>query len=112
PFGYIQPGRQHLNGDQALWFARSRTNATDYDRMGRQRCLIQFLVEQKSPTDVLANFRSVAAATTSNISTNLPQSVLPALVALADKAKNHLESVSFDPSLPDPNQASGQFDPA
>ncbi len=110
PFGYIPPGRQHLNGDQALWFARSRTNTTDYARMGRQRCLIQFLVEQKSPADVLSNFRSVAIATTSNVDTNVPQNVLPALAKLADKPKGRaLESISFDPSLPDPNEPNGFF---
>ncbi len=110
PFGYIEPGRQHLNGDEALWFARSRTNSTDYARMGRQRCLIQFLVEQKSPTDVLSNFRSVAVATTSNVDTNVPQSVLPALAKLVDKPKGRaLESISFDPSLPDPNEPNGYF---
>ena len=110
PFGYIEPGRQHLNGDQALWFARSRTNSTDYARMGRQRCLIQFLVEQKSPADVLSNFRSVAIATTSNVDTNVPQNVLPALAKLADKPQGRaLESLSFDPNLPDPNEPSGFF---
>ena len=48
---------QQLNGAQALAFARSRTNSSDYARMGRQRCLMQYILSQKSPTDVLTNFR-------------------------------------------------------
>ncbi len=113
PFGYIPPGRQHLEGEQALWFARSRTNISDYDRMGRQRCLIQYLVDQKSPIDVLQNFQAVAAATTDSLSTNIPRSILPALVALARKARERpLESVSFDPSLPDPGEPDGRFSTA
>lgn len=113
PIGYIPPGRQHLDGEQALWFARSRTNISDYDRMGRQRCLIQYLVDQKSPIDVLRNFQAIAAATTDSLSTNIPQSALPALVALAGKARERpLESVSFDPSLPDPGEPDGRFSTA
>jgi len=110
PFGYIPAGRQHLNGEQALWFARSRTNSTDYVRMGRQRCLLQYLVDQKSPVDVLKNFQAVSSATKDSVSTNIPQDVLPALMTLAGKAKERaLESISFDPSLPDPEQRDGRF---
>jgi LCP family protein required for cell wall assembly len=111
PFGYIPAGQQHLNGEQALWFARSRTNTTDYVRMGRQRCLLQSLIEQKSPMDVLRNFQAVASATANNVSTNIPQQVLPSLLTLAEKARSRpLESIAFDPSLPDPNEPDGQFD--
>lgn len=110
PFGWIPAGQQHLDGLQALWFARSRTNSTDYIRMGRQRCIMQYLVAQKSPIDVLKNFQSVSTAATESLSTNIPQEVLPALVTLAGKAKAHpLESVAFDPGLPDPEQADGRF---
>jgi polyisoprenyl-teichoic acid--peptidoglycan teichoic acid transferase len=110
PFGYIPPGRQHLNGEHALWFARSRAHSTDYVRMGRQRCLIQNLIDQKSPMDVLRNFQAVAAATTNSVSTNIPQQALPSLLALAEKARARpLESISFDPNLPDPGQPDGRF---
>jgi polyisoprenyl-teichoic acid--peptidoglycan teichoic acid transferase len=111
PFGYIQPGLQHLTGEQALWFARSRTNSTDYVRMGRQRCLLQYLVDQKTPVDVLKNFQAVASATTDSVSTNIPQELLAPLVTLAGKAKGiPMESIAFDPNLPDPGQADGRFD--
>lgn len=110
PFGYIEPGIQHLDGLQALWFARSRTNTSDYVRMGRQRCLLQYLIDQKSPVDVLKNFQAVAAATTNSVSTNIPQEVLPPLMTLAGKAKAQpLQSIAFDPSLPDPGQPDGRF---
>jgi LCP family protein required for cell wall assembly len=112
PFGYIPPGRQHLTGEFALWFARSRTYSSDFERMGRQRCLIQDLISQKSPQDVLRNYQAVADATANSLATDIPQSVLPSLLALADQARQRpLESVSFDPSLPDPTQSDGKFDP-
>jgi len=111
PSGYIPAGRQHLNGEQALWYARSRTNSSDYDRMGRQRCLIQYLVDQKSPIDVLRNFQAVATAATDSLSTNIPQDVLRALASVPDDTKGRqLESVAFDPNLPDPNEPNGRFD--
>ncbi len=112
PLGYIEPGLQQLTGEQALAFARSRTNSTDYVRMGRQRCLIQYVLDQKSPTDLLTNFQAVARATTDSVSTNIPQDLLPALVALAGESTNGvpLESVAFDPNLPDPNEPDGRFD--
>lgn len=109
PKGYIQPGVQQLSGEEALAFARSRTGSTDYVRMGRQRCLIQYVLDQKSPTDLLTNFQAVARATTDNVSTNIPREVLPALVALAGSSGVALESVAFDPNLPDPNAPDGKF---
>jgi LCP family protein required for cell wall assembly len=110
PDGYIEPGIQQLSGEQALAFARSRTGTTDYARMGRQRCLLQNILSQKSPAVLLTNFQSVAAATTNSVSTNIPQAVLPALAALAGGDGGvSLESVSFDPNLPDPSEDSGRF---
>lgn len=110
PDGYIEPGVQRLSGEQALAFARSRTGTTDYTRMGRQRCLLQNILDQKSPADLLANFQDVAKATTDSVSTNIPQQVLPALASLAGAESLSLESVSFDPDLADPTESDGRFD--
>jgi LCP family protein required for cell wall assembly len=111
PDRYIPAGTQHLNGTDTLAVARSRTGADDYTRMGRQRCLLQYVVQQKSPANLLTNFQAVAAATTNSVSTNIPQQVLPALVKVADNAGTvALESVSFDPNLADPNESNGRFD--
>lgn len=109
PQGYIEPGVQQLSGEQALAFVRSRTNSTDYVRMGRQRCLIQYVLDQKSPTDLLTNFQAVARATTDSVTTNIPREVLPALVALAGDSGVALESIAFDPNLPDPDSPDGRF---
>jgi polyisoprenyl-teichoic acid--peptidoglycan teichoic acid transferase len=113
PDRYIPAGPQHLNGTDTLAVARSRTNTDDYTRMGRQRCLLQYVLQQKSPADLLANFQAVAAATTDSVSTNIPQQVLPALVKVADNAGTvALSSVSFDPNLADPGEPDGRFDTA
>jgi polyisoprenyl-teichoic acid--peptidoglycan teichoic acid transferase len=75
--------------------------------MGRQRCLLQNILTQKSPTDLLANFQGIAAATTNSVNTNIPKDILPALTTLAGNVS--LESVSFDPNLPDPSEDDGRF---
>ncbi|MDT0352103.1 LCP family protein [Pseudonocardia charpentierae] len=111
PDRYIPAGVQHLDGEDTLAVARSRTNSDDYTRMGRQRCLLQYVLQQKSPANLLSNFQGVAAATTDSVSTNIPRQVLPALVKVADSAGTvALESVSFDPNLADPNEPDGRFD--
>jgi LCP family protein required for cell wall assembly len=113
PDGYVPAGIQHLDGNQALWFARSRRNSDDYDRMARQRCLIRAVLTEKRPIDVVTHFRSVATATASSIRTNIPQALLPALLTLADEHRPPLlRSISFDPDLPDPAAPYGRFDPA
>lgn len=109
PDYYIPAGVQTLNGTDALAFARSRTSGTDYERMGRQRCLLQNLLTQKGAADLLTNFQSVAKATTETVATNVPQEVLPQLVALAGNNALDLQSVAFDPSLPDPEEPDGKF---
>jgi LCP family protein required for cell wall assembly len=111
PDRYIPAGVQHLDGADTLAVARSRTNSDDYTRMGRQRCLLQYVLQQKSPADLLTNFQGVATATTDSVATNIPQQVLPALVKVADNAGTvALESVSFDPNLADPREPDGRFD--
>lgn len=113
PDGYVPAGVQHLDGNQALWFARSRRNSDDYDRMARQRCLIRAVLTEKQPIDVVSHFRSVATATASSVRTNIPQSLLPALLTLADEHRPPLlRSISFDPDLPDSAAPHGRFDPA
>jgi LCP family protein required for cell wall assembly len=113
PDGYVPAGVQHLDGNQALWFARSRRNSDDYDRMARQRCLIRAVLTEKRPIDVVTHFRSVATVTASSVRTNIPQSLLPALLTLADEHRPPLlRTISFDPDLPDPAAPNGRFDPA
>jgi polyisoprenyl-teichoic acid--peptidoglycan teichoic acid transferase len=109
PSGYVPAGVQHLDGNDALWFARSRRDSDDYNRMGRQRCLLQSLLQQKSPTDVISHFQEISAATTNSVTTNIPQEVLGSLVSLASDKPVSLQSISFDPNLPDPDEADGHF---
>jgi LCP family protein required for cell wall assembly len=101
PDGYIEPGTQRLNGDKALWYARSRRDSTDYDRMLRQRCLIGAMVRQAEPLTVLRRFQELASATKRLASTDIPRSVLPDLVTLGDRmhSSGKIRSIAFVPPL-------------
>lgn len=85
--GWIEPGAQHMDGDTAQWYARSRYTTNDWDRMKRQRQLQEAILAQFTPQVVLTRFQDVAAAGQDLIQTDLPQSLLPFLAELALKAK-------------------------
>ena len=104
--GYIQPGKDvHLDGFQTIWFARSREGSSDYDRMARQKCVINAMTKQVTPANVLAKFNDIAAAGGHVLATDVPTSDLGKLVDLADRGRKlPLASVSFAPPLIQPVQ--------
>lgn len=85
---WIPSGQQHLNGYQALWFARDRRDSDDYMRMRRQRCVINALVEEANPANVLTNYLELAATAEDSIRTDVPREMLPALIELADVVRS------------------------
>lgn len=85
--GWIEPGLQHMDGDTAQWYARSRYTTDDFDRMERQRILQQAMLAQFTPQTVLTRFQDVATAGADIVKTDLPQSLIPALADLALKAQ-------------------------
>jgi LCP family protein required for cell wall assembly len=107
--GYIEPGLQHLDGYHALWYARSRTKSTNYERMARQRCVVTALVKQLDPKTLVLNVAGILAATEGVVRTDIPQQALPHLADLAVKTKQQpITSVNFVPPLIKP----WSFDPA
>ncbi len=84
---WIGPGVVLLDGYHALWYARSRHDTTDYDRMARQRQLEQAILEQFTPLNVLSKFQAIAEAGTNLVKTDIPQSTLGYFVDLASKTK-------------------------
>ncbi|MFI7588430.1 LCP family protein [Spongisporangium articulatum] len=99
-YGWIEPGRQHMDGFHALWYARSREGASDYARMQRQRCVMTAMVNQLDPTTLLRRFQKIAAAGKQVVKTDIPNGQLPAFLTLGEEAKGHkIESVQFLPPL-------------
>jgi polyisoprenyl-teichoic acid--peptidoglycan teichoic acid transferase len=96
----LEPGLRKLNGYETLWYARSRSNSSDYARMSRQRCVIGAILREADPATVLRNFTELAAASTSLIRTDIPQAELPKLIDLAWHAKDRpITSLQLTPPL-------------
>ncbi|MCP3427015.1 LCP family protein [Rothia sp. AR01] len=87
--GYIEPGVQHLDGFHALWYARSREGASDYDREARQRCVQSAMLAQLDPANVLTKFQSITEAGEQIIETDIPEAQLSSFVDVGLKAKDH-----------------------
>ncbi len=100
-YDWIEPGKNvHLNGFKALWFARSREYSSDYERMIRQKCVMNAMLHQLNPATVLTKFQAIAEAGKEIVATNVPSSDLGTLLDLAAKGKSlPMASVSFTPPL-------------
>lgn len=98
PTGYIFPGKQTLDGNQALWYSRSRAWSSDYSRMARQKCLMNAMLHQVSPETVLTKFGALAKAGAATLETSIPASEIHTFVDLGLKARKlPLTTVSFVP---------------
>jgi LCP family protein required for cell wall assembly len=97
PVGYLEPGPdQRLDGFEALWFARGRYGLDDYDRMLRQRCLVQAMIEEAHPFNLLRRYQRLAAAGKEIARTDIPSELLPAFVDLIRKVKGaQVTSIAF-----------------
>lgn len=87
PIGYIEEGTQHLDGDNALWYARTRFNSNDFERMERQRAVQEAILRQFEPANVLARFQGIAAAGAQVVSTDIPQVMLGRFTELAASSR-------------------------
>jgi len=95
---YIEPGLQHLDGQQALWYARSRVQSDDYTRMGRQKCLLAAMLDQLTPTTVVTNAVGIADSSKELLSTDMPRTEIGQFAELALKARTEkIVTVSLVP---------------
>ncbi|MFD1859058.1 LytR family transcriptional regulator [Aeromicrobium camelliae] len=96
--GYIEPGERTLSGYEALWYARSRVENDDWSRMGRQKCVLNAMVQQLSPQKVVMNMQKIADSSQAMIHTNIPRQDLNVFMDLALKTRNEpVSSVSLVP---------------
>lgn len=97
PDRYLEPGPdQHLNGGDALWFARGRYGSDDFERMDRQRCVINAVIKQANPTTMVTRYEAIAKASKDIIKTDVPQEMLAMLVDLSLRVKDgNVRSIVF-----------------
>jgi len=100
--GWIEVGKQHMDGYHALWYARSRHTTSDYDRMKRQHEVEDAVLKQMEPANVLTRFQSIAGAGTRLLKTDIPAPMLATYVELATKArKQGIKALPLVPPLVD-----------
>ena len=97
PKEYLHPGaNQKLDGRETLWYARGRYGSDDFARMDRQRCVINAMIKQANPANVLTRYEDIANASKSIVYTDIPQEVLPAMVDLSLRVKKgNVRSIVF-----------------
>ncbi|WP_081790535.1 LCP family protein [Nocardioides sp. URHA0032] len=97
PTGYLQPGPdQHLDGFHALWYSRGRWGSDDYQRMLRQRCMVNAIVEEADPLNVLRRYQALAKAGEEILRTDVPRELMPSFVDLALQVKEKkMKSIAF-----------------
>ncbi|HZJ48729.1 MAG TPA: LCP family protein [Acidimicrobiia bacterium] len=94
----IPPGEYHMDGHLALAYARSRHGSDDYNRMGRQRCVLEAMLKEANPVTLALRFGAIANAITSYVKTNIPIEQLPNLVELLPKLdSDRIVSLRFVP---------------
>jgi len=98
----IQPGLQHLDGRTALGYARSREQGDDFDRMSRQRCVLQAIAAQTDPVTVLREFPTLVPVIEDNVFTDIPVSAIPDFIELLEKFNpEEVVSVRYMPDAPE-----------
>ena len=91
PVGYY-----HMSGGEALWYARSRGNSSDFDRGRRQQQVLRAIWRQARDTGLLANLPQLWSEAMGHIETNMPLEEVISLVPLAlNLDSNRIESFTL-----------------
>ena len=67
----VQPGVIHMDGDLALWYARSRLRSSDFDRGRRQQEVLRAIFGQTLRTDTLTRIPQLYTDLSETIMTDL-----------------------------------------
>jgi len=80
---YIPSGIQHMDGTQALRYARSRNTSSDFDRGARQQRILLSMREQADPQTLIPRLPELVDALKLAVKTDVPLNELPNLLGLA-----------------------------
>jgi LCP family protein required for cell wall assembly len=92
------PGTYEMNGHRALQYVRTRQGSDDYNRMGRQRCLLQAVSDQADPVTIARSFSDITNTIKKNLLTDIPLERLPDLIQIISKLDpDRIVAVGFVP---------------
>jgi LCP family protein required for cell wall assembly len=97
---YIPSGIQHMDGAQALRYARSRHGSSDFDRGQRQQRVLLSLKDQTDPQALIPQLPALVKALKTAVRTDIPVSQLSQLLGLASSVDTKdIRSYVFTPPL-------------
>jgi LCP family protein required for cell wall assembly len=97
---YIPSGIQHMDGAEALRYARSRHGSNDFDRGARQQRVLLSLREQADPQALIPQLPQLIDAVGSAVSTDIPPDQIAPLLGLASQIDTkNIRSYVFAPPL-------------
>ena len=87
PYAYktiqFEPGLQHMNGSQALEYARSRMSTSDFDRAKRQQLVLLAIRKRALSLSAIPRWPKLASVAVDSIRTDLAMDEMLALAVLA-----------------------------
>lgn len=84
----VQPGLVRMDGDLALWYARSRSKSSDFDRARRSQEVLRALYRRVRSPDVFGKIPELYSALHSSVTTDLGLQDLLHLTPLALQMTN------------------------
>ena len=94
----LEPGIQHMDGELALLYARSRITTNDFDRSRRQRKLLMALWGKAKSTDIITKIPALWMAMAGTFDTDMPLNQVLSLGYLGVQLKpNYIFSQSIGP---------------
>ncbi|HEU4672542.1 MAG TPA: LCP family protein [Candidatus Limnocylindrales bacterium] len=97
---YIPAGYQHMDGSEALIYARSRHGSNDFDRAARQQKVLISLRAQVDPATMLPKLDELIGALENAVQTDIPAGLLPQLLNVASGVDTkEVRSFVFAPPL-------------
>jgi LCP family protein required for cell wall assembly len=92
-------GWHHMDGTDALAYARSRTSDNDYLRMARQRCVLASLAAQTDASKLAWRWGAIASVMERSVRTNLTPELLLALKSVAGMSPDNARVLGLNPPL-------------
>ncbi|WP_419944470.1 LCP family protein [Candidatus Poriferisodalis sp.] len=94
----VEPGEHHFDGLTALGYVRSRRGSSDYHRMTRQRCVVEALIDQNSPLEMLLKYPALSDTVSKHVHTDIPLDRLDEMLALSRTVDtSRIVTVNFIP---------------
>ena len=94
----VEPGEHHFDGLTALGYVRSRRTSSDYHRMTRQRCVVEALIDQNSPMEILLRYPTLTSIVSAHVKTDIPFDRLDELLTLSHSVDtSRIVTVNFIP---------------